>query len=206
MNELRRSRESLHSVAEWLLAGPQKSVSDTVRLQIVPEGFATVAEPNIAVHGVYLVHGGEAVAIHGRTIDSLAREVGIAPRSAVDAHSSTPTDVLTRILEVDDEAVSYLMRCYEWGHQAMVTFCAHETPVLWPEHFDVAITWDEVNFGVSPGDDFHPEPYAYVGPWTPRSGEFWNASFGAFRSLSDLASPEGIIEFFTQGRRHAQES
>ena len=43
-----------------------------------------------------------------------------------------------------------------------------QTPVLWPEHFDVGITLDKVNYGVSPGDDDIPEPYAYVGPWTPR--------------------------------------
>ena len=28
---------------------------------------------------------------------------------------------------------------------------------------------------ISPGDGGHPRPYAYVGPWTPREGEFWNA-------------------------------
>ena len=55
--------------------------------------------------------------------------------------------------------------------------------MLWPEHFDVAVTEDEVNYGVSPGDDFHPLPYAYVGPWTSRIGVFWNAPFGAFATL-----------------------
>ena len=38
---------------------------------------------------------------------------------------------------------------------------------LWPEHFDLATTIDEVNYGGSPGDDGHPLPYLYVGPWTP---------------------------------------
>lgn len=28
------------------------------------------------------------------------------------------------------------------------------------------------------GDAGHPAPYADVGPWTPRTGGFWNASFG----------------------------
>ena len=37
--------------------------------------------------------------------------------------------------------------------------------MLWPEHFDVAVTDNEVNYGVSAGDDGHPLPYAYVGPW-----------------------------------------
>jgi len=51
--------------------------------------------------------------------------------------------------------------------------------VLWPEHFDVAAAEDEVNYGVSAGDDYYPTPYAYVGPWTQRTGPFWNAPFGA---------------------------
>ena len=38
--------------------------------------------------------------------------------------------------------------------------------------------------GVSAGDDYYPTPYAYVGPWTQRTGPFWNAPFGAlYRSI-----------------------
>jgi len=50
-------------------------------------------------------------------------------------------------------------------------------PVLWPEHFDIGITLDEVNYGVSPGDDMIGEPYAYVGPFRRREGAFWNQPF-----------------------------
>ena len=45
---------------------------------------------------------------------------------------------------------------------------------------------DEVNYGASPGDATHTGPYAYVGPWTPREGEFWNAPFGALRDADEL--------------------
>jgi len=55
--------------------------------------------------------------------------------------------------------------------------------VLWPEHFDLGIAVDEVNYGISPGDDGHATPYAYVGPWTQRTGPFWNAPFGALYPL-----------------------
>jgi len=58
-------------------------------------------------------------------------------------------------------------------------------------------TVDEVNYGVSPGDDHLPEPYAYVGPWTPPTGAFWNAPFGATRTLAELSD---VLEFFTAGR------
>ncbi|ETK32290.1 hypothetical protein [Microbispora sp. ATCC PTA-5024] len=74
------------------------------------------------------------------------------------------------------------------------------TPVLWPEHFDLAVTLDEVNYGISPGDGHLPEPYAYVGPWTPRTGPFWNAPFGASRPLRELGGAEAVRAFFEQGR------
>jgi hypothetical protein len=54
---------------------------------------------------------------------------------------------------------------------------------LWPEHFDLAIelgsekAGQRANFGASPGDGDHDEPYLYVGPWSAEvSGELWNAT------------------------------
>jgi hypothetical protein len=77
-------------------------------------------------------------------------------------------------------------------------------PVLWPEHFDLSSTVNEVNYGVSPGDDAHPGPYAYVGPWTPRTGAFWNASFGALRARDEVTTAAGLLAFFEEGRAQAQ--
>jgi len=66
------------------------------------------------------------------------------------------------------------------GADALVAFAPAETPVLWPEHFDVAIRVQDATFGVSPGDGFIEEPYAYVGVSRPPAGDaFWNAPFGA---------------------------
>ena len=93
---------------------------------------------------------------------------------------------------------------YAGGH-ALKHVLPKQHPVLWPEHFDVAVTADEVNYGVSAGDDHHPTPYAYVGPWTPRTGPFWNAPFGALFSLNlghDVDELAGsIVDFFERGRR-----
>jgi hypothetical protein len=54
---------------------------------------------------------------------------------------------------------------------------------LWPEHFDVAVELGDeaagrrATYGVSPGDELHPEPYAYVAPWTPPPpGPPWNST------------------------------
>ncbi|WP_202867998.1 hypothetical protein [Kribbella sindirgiensis] len=33
--------------------------------------------------------------------------------------------------------------------------------------------------------------------WTPRTGDFWNAPFGAVRPLAELPD---VVEFFTIGR------
>jgi hypothetical protein len=77
------------------------------------------------------------------------------------------------------------------------------TPVLWPEHFDLAVTVDEMNLGVSPGDSWSAEPYAYVGPWEPRRGDFWNAPFGAARPMSALPDVDALAAFFTEGHRLA---
>jgi hypothetical protein len=74
-----------------------------------------------------------------------------------------------------------------------------------PEHFDVAATEGEVNYGVSAGDDYHPTPYAYVGPWTRRTGPFWNAPFGALYPLDPAHDVDTltscIADFFDRGRR-----
>jgi hypothetical protein len=79
---------------------------------------------------------------------------------------------------------------------------------LWPEHFDIAIEMGaeplRANYGFSPGDEGHPEPYAYVGPWTAEvSGELWNGDGfrGAELSYAELLSaPDpraAALEFFT---------
>ena len=81
---------------------------------------------------------------------------------------------------------------------------------LWPEHFDLAIELGEeragrrANYGFSPGDADHPEPYAYVGPWTADiSGDLWGATGfrGAELTYAELlAAPDpraAALEFFT---------
>jgi hypothetical protein len=66
---------------------------------------------------------------------------------------------------------------------------------LWPEHFDIAIELGlerrgrRANYGASPGDEDHAEPYLYVGPWSAEvSGELWNATGfkGAELTYSEL--------------------
>jgi hypothetical protein len=88
-------------------------------------------------------------------------------------------------LEVDEQAAVELARWLATGEAALRGLAPDQTPVLWPEHFDLSITVDEVNYGVSLGDGFLAEPYAYVGPWAHRegiSGTPPSARFAARRS------------------------
>jgi hypothetical protein len=101
---------------------------------------------------------------------------------------------------LDPAAAELIANAFADGDTALRQLAPTTEPVLWPEHFDIGITLDEVNYGISPGDQHIPEPYAYVGPWKPRDGPFWNMSFGAARRLSALSGPEQILAFLTEGR------
>jgi hypothetical protein len=85
----------------------------------------------------------------------------------------------------------------------MRAFAPDEEPVLWPEHFDLGIALDEVNYGISPGDGGHATPYAYVGPWTKREGPFWNADFGSLCTADQLPDTEAVAAYFGAGRAAA---
>jgi hypothetical protein len=70
---------------------------------------------------------------------------------------------------------------------------------LWPEHFDIAFELGDegkgvrANYGASPGDEHHDQPYLYVGPWSGEvSGELWNAAgfTGAELNYSDLIATD----------------
>jgi hypothetical protein len=110
---------------------------------------------------------------------------------------------------VDPASAATLEHAFALGNGAMRLFGSRHAgddppvPVLWPEHFDVGIALDEVNYGLSPGDDEIPEPYAYVGPHVPRRGPFWDRSFGAARVVHALDDVDAIVEFFEAGRAAA---
>ncbi|MDG4824195.1 hypothetical protein O7635_20285 [Asanoa sp. WMMD1127] len=196
---LAETRRAWHGVAELLLAGPQYRRSGTIRLRVVPGGFATVKEPEVRVEGAELIAGGQRLALPGNTPAGLAAalDVDAGVPDIYDDHSGVRED---EALVVEPEIAAYLGAWFTTGDAALRRLFPDQTPVLWPEHFDVSVTENEVNYGISPGDAWHNEPYAYVGPWTPRQGEFWNAPFGAARSMVELPGPTAIAEFFDEGR------
>jgi len=199
--DLTRTRTSLHGIAELLLAGPQYAESGTIRLRIVPGGIATVASPDLRVEGSELVAESGRRPLAG-TYSQLAASVGVTAQAPDSYHDHADVGADDRV-DVEPAALTVLMDALAVGDAALRAFAPQETPVLWPEHLDVAISLDEVNFGVSPGDASSAEPYAYVGPWTPRTGDFWNQPFGAAQPLSALGGPDAVAAFFREGARLA---
>jgi hypothetical protein len=205
-DELAVTRRSLHGVAELVLAGPQYRATGKLRLAVVPGGFATILTPRLRVDGSRVAGAeGVTVAIGGRTPRALAAELGVAagrPEGVSDAGSGVSPD---ETLSLDAGQADVIMRALALGHDALTAFAADQSPVLWPEHFDVAIRVDDMNFGVSPGDGFIEEPYAYVGVASPPAGDtFWNAPFGAVVPLGDLPDALAVTGFFAEGRERAR--
>ena len=203
-NTLVPTRRSLHAVAEALLAGPQYRQHGTIRLQVRPDGFGQVRS-SLRVDERHLVTDGLRVPLVG-TIADLAAEVGVEPGAPEGLYHDHADLGITDELAVDPAAAALLLGWFAKGDRALRMLAPEAVPVLWPEHFDLGIQLDEVNYGVSPGDAAYPRPYAYVGPWTQREGPFWNAPFGALRYADELTDTEAVAAFFAEGRKAASRS
>lgn len=187
----------LHRVAEEVVALARKPDNE-IALEATPGGFGTPVFEWEGERRQVRVEGTELV----RETD------GRLEREALDG--------------VDPEAARVLAAWYEFGTEVLdrlrgeadVSEAATE-PILWPEHFDVAIeVGDEAaggraTYGFSPGDENHPEPYAYVAPWTPQPpAELWNATGfgGAELGYAELLAAEDAGKAaldFIRARREA---
>jgi hypothetical protein len=205
---------SLHGVAELVLAGTQRRANRSIKLVVSDDGFATGALPRppwrLAVRGTDLVVGDDwlVLPLHG-TFADLAANAGVTCAPPADAYPPASGCKPSDRMHIDHTAAADLLRALKIGDAACRAMVAAHAPtnppepILWPEHFDVGITLDAVNYGVSPGDDSIPEAYAYVGPHTARKGKFWNQPFGAARPMSDFADADAVVAFFEEGRRQA---
>lgn len=205
------TRRALHAVGELVLAGPEHRTSGTIRLRVRDGGIATVKSPELGVtvaDGVLRLAGAEfPIEKPATTTEMITTTCAwIAARAGVEAAAPEGLYHDGSGVAAGDE-ISFSPRIVESmldrltvGDAALLAFAPDQTPVLWPEHFDIGITVDEVNYGVSLGDGFLDYPYAYVGPWKPCTGDFWNAPFGAARPLSTV---EDAVAFFEEGRRQS---
>jgi len=186
---------ALHRVAEQIVA-PARKPDNEIALTATPGGFGTPVFEHDGVRRRVRVDGAELV--YERRVPLASLE---AARELV--AELVPAPLSAEPLEIDPEAAARLGDWYALGAAVLDEFAA--APIrLWPEHFDIAIELDQVNYGFSPGDEHHDEPYAYVGPWTAEvSGELWNATAfrGAELTYSELqaaADPHAAaLAFFT---------
>lgn len=202
---LETTRRFLHGTAELLLAGPQHRRTGRIDLRVVAGGFATAADPALRVEGAELLTSSGRFPLNGRSYGEVAAAAGLDAGEPAGVYGGGPGVRLDEVLTLDAEAVKVLMGAFAEGDTALREFAPGQPPILWPEHFDVAITLDEVNYGVSPGDRHIAVPYAYVGPFEPRQGDFWNAAFGAARTLAELGDAAAVVRFFRAGRDLAAE-
>jgi hypothetical protein len=186
------TRTLLHKLAEDVLAAEQFAANHELRLEVVPNGFATGWFPGgdgtdrrIKVVGAELVREAPGV----ETAEPIG---GLDPGAArvLYAWWAFGDRVLRGLPKAPDESISEV--------------------ILWPEHFDIAVILTtlggSMNLGFSPGDDFCEEPYVYAGPWEPLTGQFWNASFGAYRTYRQItadAEPTTTATRFFDDARNA---
>jgi hypothetical protein len=202
---------ALHRVAEQIVA-PARKPDNEIALEATPGGFGTPefeheGQPQqVRVEGTELVHrGGDRERRGPLTSLEEARQL-VAELVPGGPLSAEP-------LAVDAAAAMRLGDWYAFG-AAILGELADGTASpawLWPEHFDIAIELGDAdagqraNYGFSPGDGDHDEPYAYVGPWTAEvSGALWRATGfrGAQLTYSELLAgadqPAAALEFFTR--------
>ena len=207
---LARTRDSWHRLAEHVLAAGQFAAAGTIRLRPCPGGFSTVVgvhDRDLAVVGDELVvtEGGARRSAPLTTIRAAAEFAGVQPGLRGSYSPATPADPELP-LSVDAAAARVLADWYALGDTALRRLADEAggsvEPVLWPEHLDLAIAVEEVNYGASPGDDALPGPYLYVGPHEgPTSrAEFWNTPFGAAVPAGRIATPDDAVAFFSAGR------
>jgi hypothetical protein len=221
---LAATRCSLHAVGEHVLGAALYQGRHRIGLRQFTGGFATQNYLHIrdgaAVERRAMVVGTEVVVrdddLAGGTIEDRAPMttlaaagllVDIEPGMPADLYTPEPMPDVDEELAIDAEAAAFLAELTAIGYAALVILCAHyvdDAPgeiQLWPEHFDLATSFAEVNYGLSPGDAGHPWPYFYVGPWSPPPvGGFWNEPFGASLEVQEVPTVDDVLAFFGAGR------
>jgi hypothetical protein len=217
---LTTTRLALHRLAEEVIAPTRQRANGKIGLRYTQGGFGT---PFFAADAQVRVDGAELVVARGeeewrQRIETL--------RGAADfvGHELTRLDgKLEDVpLDVDADASRFLGDWYGLAASVLEQLRAEagegDDPSLvqlWPEHFDMAVelgsesTGLRANYGFSPGDETHDEPYVYVVPWTARPhGPLWQAAGfpGAELVLSSLRDESDHREAalgFMRARRDA---
>lgn len=217
------TRLALQSVAEHVLCAARHAATGRIGLRAAPGGFTTPTFPSEHGERVVAVDGTELVVHDGRgerrapltTVGEAAALVGIAPGAPADVFTPTTPLAPDAPLAIDPDAVAELAAWWTLVDRALAVFRAEHAPdepsetQLWPEHFDIACTVGEVNYGGSPGDagdGGDPLPYLYVGPWTPPEpdGGFWNRPYGSAIPGTEVPTVEAAVTHFREAHRRLE--
>lgn len=200
------TRLALHAVAEQVLAAALFQATGRIGLRPTPGGFGTPVFDDgrqLRIDGLDLVVAAGADGERRApltTVRAAADFAGITPGAPDIYPAATPVD-LDRPLDLDlDPAAAAVVHGWFAATGEALDALGGPGAQLWPEHFDLAVALDEVNYGGSPGDADHEAPYAYVGPWNPSAvppAPFWNEPFGASRPAGPVAD---LVAFFQEGR------
>ena len=190
------TRQTLHRIANHVLARAEYAATGNLGLRATPGGFGTTTigpdRERIRVSGDALIR--ESAASSG----TWTRSIGIAGSTLAELAAFADVDLAAEFWAgndmppmgaIDEPIALHVVSARRIGDwYAIVTealdrlvhtlpaFSAPSLVQLWPEHFDAALdlafdpeapTERRVNIGGSPGDGFHATPYLYVGPWTP---------------------------------------
>lgn len=210
--DLVTTRESLHRVAEHLLAATRKRATGEITLLATAGGFGTPVLPDgsrLAVVGAELVVTGPDGERRAplTTLAEAATFAGVPAGFPWTKHEPATPFEPHRPLEVDPAAAAALAGWFATAHRALTALAAAlvseqpTEPQIFPEHFDLGVTAGTVNYGFSPGDASIAVPYVYVGPHDPGRlhGDFWNAPFGAFRTWDQVTDAEQALAFLRAG-------
>lgn len=209
------TRESLHRVAEHVLSAARKrAAGHQISLLPGPGGFRTPPFGDegrvvaVMATDIAVIDAGGTRSQPLTSLRAAAEFVGIEPGFPWTKHPPATPLTPDEPLALDAGAARELADWFAVADQALRDLGAELAPddevipQIFPEHFDVAITLAEVNYGASPGDEAIPVPYLYVGPHEPPGSDpFWNAAFGAYVTASDVATPADAIAFFRAGQQ-----
>jgi hypothetical protein len=205
------------------VVAPARKPDNEIALIQTPDGFGTPPFEHDGRRLQVRVAGGEIV-VEEDGSERRAPIVSVAEAAAFVGADLYPGGLPDDPAElgIDPGAAGALAEFYGFAARVLATVGSSMSPAdepspvyLWPEHFDLAFEAGpeslgrRANYGASPGDDDHPEPYVYVGPWQPQpAGELWNATgfAGAELGYAELvasADPEGLAAAFFDGRREA---
>ncbi|MEP7019942.1 MAG: hypothetical protein ABI808_04775 [Pseudonocardiales bacterium] len=211
---LAETRDAWHRVAEHVLAAGQYADTGEISLRPVPGGFQTTHEladgRRLGVVGtelVVLTQSGATRSASMTTVRAAAEFAQVVPGLPSSVYPPATPLELDAPLRIDAVAARVLADWYALGDRALRRFAGDvgadtgAEPILWPEHFDVGISVDDVDYGASPGDNQIDEPYVYVSASAARRSNdpFWNAPFGGYRPNRDIGTVAAALAYFHAG-------